>query len=404
MAEVRRALVIAVGAHENAHLRALAAPAADAHDLAEVLADPAGAAFDVETLADEPSYVLRQRVETFLSSRRSGDMTLLHIMCTGLVSDRRELYLAATDTRPEFPASSALDAAFVDRCLRRCRARRALLLLDCRYGGAYMRGRVPPSPVTIDLAHWFGQRGLADGRGRAFIATAGVPTFTFEERELLDASAVPPQRLTAALADGLRAHRIDRDGQVTPAQAHAYLSARTGEPHPHLWTFGPQDGLALVADPQAATPQGDAAHPPPRPAAPPHTAPGGHPPRTSASGPPPVAPPGAPSPVTPTGGPPTAYQVPTTAPTAGQVPRPGPAAPPPPQVPRRPPPRRGTRGRPTTAWTSVPTTGTKIVYAVAVLAVLAMIIAVANVAGGHEPSGDDGTIRRPGILVAGAGI
>jgi hypothetical protein len=33
-----------------------------------------------------------------------------------------------------------------------------------------------------------------------------------------------------------------------------------------------------------------------------------------------------------------------------------------------------------------------------------MIIAVANVAGGREPSGDDGTIRRPGILVSGAGI
>lgn len=387
MAEVRRALVIAVGAHENGHLRDLAAPTADAHDLAEVLADPAGAAFDVDLLTDEPSYVMRQRLETFLTGQRSGDMTLLHIMCTGLISDRRELYFAATDTRPEFPASSALDAAFVDRCLRRCRARRALLLLDCRYGGAYMRGRVPPSPDTIDVAHWFVQRGLADGRGRAFIATAGTPSFMFEERELLHASAVPPQRLTAALAAGLRSHRIDRDGQVTPAQAHAYLSAHTGEPHPHLWTFGPQVGLALVPGPVTTTPEGHAAHTPQQPEAQAAAPPGQQPPRTPAVAPPP------------------AYQPPVPVPAANQPSRPGPGTPPrPPRGPRRPPPRRRIRGRPPTGWTSVPTAGTKIVYAVAVLAVLAMIIAVANVAGGREPSGDDGTIRRAGDLVSGAGI
>ena len=386
MAEVRRALVIAVGAHENGHLRDLAAPIADAHDLADVLADPAGAAFDVELLTDAPSYVLRQRLETFLTGQRSGDMTLLHIMCTGLISDRRELYFAATDTRPEFPASSALDAAFVDRCLRRCRARRAMLLLDCRYGGAYMRGRVPPSPATIDVTQWFGQRGLAEGRGRAFIATAGTPSFMFEERQLLDAGDVPPQRLTAALAAGLHSHRIDRDGQVTPVQAHAYLSAHTGEPHPHLWTFGPQDGVALVAGPVAATPDGHGARPLQQPAA--------------AAGPPT----GQQAPHTPAGAPPGAHQLPVPAPAAGRPSRPGPGAPPrPPRGPRRPPPRRRIRGRPPTGWASVPTTGTKIVYAVAVLAVLVMIIAVANVAGGREPTGDDGTIRRAGIA-SGAGI
>ena len=75
-----------------------------------------------------------------LTERQPADLVLLHFSCHGLKDDAGELYLAATNTVPNRLASTAVDSVLVNRLMRRSRARRVVLLLDCCYGGAFERG------------------------------------------------------------------------------------------------------------------------------------------------------------------------------------------------------------------------------------------------------------------------
>jgi uncharacterized caspase-like protein len=138
----RIALVVAVDRYQHAGLRQLIAPAADAAALAQVLGDPALGGFDVEVLHNATASVICERVEDVLTDRKQADLVLLHFSCHGLKDDAGELYLAATNTVPTRLASTGVDAALVNRLMRRSRARRVVLLLDCCYGGAFERGAI----------------------------------------------------------------------------------------------------------------------------------------------------------------------------------------------------------------------------------------------------------------------
>jgi len=106
----RLALVVATAAYADASLRQLRAPARDAADLAEVLADPAVGGFTVTTVADAAGQELRLAVGDFLDGRGSGDLVLVYLSCHGLVDARRRLYFAAADTRKSRLAATAVES------------------------------------------------------------------------------------------------------------------------------------------------------------------------------------------------------------------------------------------------------------------------------------------------------
>ena len=118
----RLALVVAVDQYDDPALRDLTAPAADASALAEVLADPALGNFSVETLYNETTAGLAERLEGFLSELRPADFALLHFSCHGLKDESGELYLAARNTKITRLASTGVEAALIDRLFRRSRA------------------------------------------------------------------------------------------------------------------------------------------------------------------------------------------------------------------------------------------------------------------------------------------
>jgi hypothetical protein len=65
----RLALVVATGTYTDPGLRRLRAPARDAADLAQVLADPGIGGFAVTTVIDQPAQQIRLAVEDFLDGR-----------------------------------------------------------------------------------------------------------------------------------------------------------------------------------------------------------------------------------------------------------------------------------------------------------------------------------------------
>jgi WD40 repeat protein len=252
----RIALVVAVDRYQHAGLRQLIAPAADAAALAQVLGDPALGGFDVEVLHNATASVICERVEDVLTDRKQADLVLLHFSCHGLKDDAGELYLAATNTVPTRLASTGVDAALVNRLMRRSRARRVVLLLDCCYGGAFERGAIARAGGGADVGNQFSMGVLGGGRGRAVITASSAMEYAFEGTTLAESSSARPSVFTAALVEGLTTGEADRDndGHVSLGELYDYVFERVREQSPSQtpckWEFDLQGELYLARNPR----------------------------------------------------------------------------------------------------------------------------------------------------------
>ena len=94
----RAALVIATTSYQDPELSQLRAPADDAQDLAEVLADPGIGGFTVTPVIDADERQVRRAIDVFLSGRGIGDVVLVYLSCHGVLDRRNRLYFAAADT------------------------------------------------------------------------------------------------------------------------------------------------------------------------------------------------------------------------------------------------------------------------------------------------------------------
>ena len=182
----RSALVVAVDDYEHPGLRALPSAAADADALASVLGDPAIAGFDVRVVRNQPAYEIQARIEDLFADARADDVLLLHFSGHGLKSEAGELFFAASATRPDRLASTAVPADFVQRCLRSSASRSVVLLLDCCYGGAFGQGVSVRAAGDVNVADSFPSGRLGGGRGRAVISASNAMEYAFEGDRLRD--------------------------------------------------------------------------------------------------------------------------------------------------------------------------------------------------------------------------
>ena len=151
--ELRLALVVATGTYTaDPGLRALRAPARDAADLAEVLANPDIGGFAVTTVIDQPAQQIRLAIEDFLDRRGTGDLLLVYLSCHGLLDAYRELYFAATDTRKDRLGATGVEAAWVLDRLEHCRARRQVLILDSCFSGAFAQAAKGEADLDLQAA------------------------------------------------------------------------------------------------------------------------------------------------------------------------------------------------------------------------------------------------------------
>ena len=93
----RETLIIATTRYHDPELRQLRAPAHDAQDLAEILADPGIGAFTVTAVIDADEWQARRAIDVFLSGRGVGDLVVVYLSCHGLLDRRNRLYFAAAD-------------------------------------------------------------------------------------------------------------------------------------------------------------------------------------------------------------------------------------------------------------------------------------------------------------------
>jgi len=220
-AERRLALVVATASYRDAGLRQLRAPARDAADLGELLADPAVGGFAVTTVLDRSAQQIRLAVEEFLADRRPDDLVVVYLSCHGLIDARRRLYFAARDTMKNRLASTGVEAEWLLNQLEDCRARRQVVILDCCFSGAFGERAKGTDDLGLD-SRFHGQ-----GRGRVVLTASRGTEYSFEGEPLADA-VQPGSVFTNALVAGIRSGDADRDhdGYISVDDAYEYAFDR----------------------------------------------------------------------------------------------------------------------------------------------------------------------------------
>ncbi len=241
----RSALIVANDRYQDPQLRRLRAPARDAEALARVLGDREIGDFQVKVVTNQPEHRLRREIAAFFADRGRDDLVLAHFSCHGVKDDSGQLYLATPDTELQNLDATAVPADFINRHMTRSRSRRAVLLLDCCYSGAFARGMLHRADRTIDLAERF------EGRGRIVLTASSAMEYAFEDATLSQAEG-QPSVFTRALVQGLQTGDADRDGDghisVDELYDYVFDQVRTANPKqtPGRWDFDLQ-GDFLIA-------------------------------------------------------------------------------------------------------------------------------------------------------------
>ena len=244
---------MATGTYTDPGLSRLRAPARDAADLAQVLADPGIGGFAVTTVIDQPAQQIRLAVEDFLHGRGTGDLLLVYLSCHGLQDARRRLYFAAADTRKDRLGATGVEAAWVLDQLEHCRARRQVLILDSCFSGAFAQGAKGEADLGLR------DRFLGQGRGRVVLTASTATEYSFEGDPTDALATAAGSVFTAALVQGLRtgAADTDHDGHVSVDDAYAYVfdqvQAAGAAQTPQRWLYGAEGKILLARSPAGPT-------------------------------------------------------------------------------------------------------------------------------------------------------
>ena len=199
------ALIVATEGYTDSGLAALQSPAQDAQKLSEVLTNPAIGNYSLTMLLNKPGEIIREEIEGFFAERKPVDLALLYISGHGIKDPNGDLYFAARTTKLKRLAATGISAQFIYQQVNRCRARRIVLLLDCCFSGAYLKGHIPRAQSSVQLPSPL-------GKGWAVITSSTALEYSFETDSWQSTGKAAQSLFTTALVQGLRTGEADRDG------------------------------------------------------------------------------------------------------------------------------------------------------------------------------------------------
>ena len=213
----RAAFVVAAYEFEDPKFQRLRSPARDIDALAKVLADPGIGGFTVQSVVNQSNGVVQRELERFFSTRKPDDLLLIYFSCHGVKDSTGRLYFATTDTAFDLLRSTGVSASFVSEQMELTRSKRIVLLLDCCYSGAFVKGFQARGDDAVSV-------GQLEGRGRAVITASRSTEYAFEADELTSANA-QPSVFTGAVVEGLSSGAADRngDGVVTVDELYDFV-------------------------------------------------------------------------------------------------------------------------------------------------------------------------------------
>src|SRR5215469_10279000 len=186
------------------------------------------------------NYKVGREIQGFFNDRNRNDLLLLYFSCHGVKDEDGRLYYAATDTDRKFLASTAISSIFVNERMERSRSRRQVLVIDCCYSGAFVKGFLTRADKKIYTREFFEQ-----GHGKIVLTASDSMQYSFEEDKLEPVEVNKPGSIfTRAIVEGLATGNADlnEDGLVSYDELYDYISDRvtleTPNQSPQKWVFG----------------------------------------------------------------------------------------------------------------------------------------------------------------------
>ncbi|MGW5557043.1 caspase, EACC1-associated type [Micromonospora sp. NPDC003944] len=257
MSRSRRALLLGCAAYAHPGFAALPAAHHDVRVLGEVLADPRGSAYTVTMRVDCTANEAQRAIEEFLGKAKPDDINLLYLSCHGHQNIRGDLHFVFADTHPDLLGSTSVSAEWVRGQLAASRARSTVVLIDCCFSGAFIRGmRARSSDINVRTL----LRDLPQGSGVAVITASGDTELSFEDLSDSGMGREQPSYFTEAVATGIRtgAADFDGDGLITVTELYEYVYHRIvsgpSPQRPRRLGFGEGELIVAVVTPTAPTP------------------------------------------------------------------------------------------------------------------------------------------------------
>ena len=229
----RRALLIGITAYTDPTLKQMTAPAQDVTALAAVLRDPAIGGFEVLTpLIDQRKHEIEEAIEAFFGEGASDDTLLLYFSGHGVKDNSGKLYLAAANTQGRVLRATGVSPSLINDVMRDSNAREQVLLLDCCFAAAFLRGQPAKAGNSVGLVGEF-----EPTRGRYILASSDAAQYSYYldegKLEQPDGSAQAGSAFTRLLVDGLRTGDADlqgdKDGHTSFGDLASYVERNIGQ-------------------------------------------------------------------------------------------------------------------------------------------------------------------------------
>jgi uncharacterized caspase-like protein len=219
----RRALLLGCGKFADRKLAALRSPARDVAELERVLVNAKTGGYSVSSAIDCTSRQAQREIEGFFAAARPADpMNLLYLSCHGVQDKQGRLYFAFAETERDYLGSTAVSAEWVRECITSSRSKATLVLIDCCFSGAFIKGmRARSTGANVESL----VQDLPQGSGVTVLTASGETEASFEDAEAAD---VRPSYFTDALIAGIStgAADLNRDGRVTADELYDYIYDR----------------------------------------------------------------------------------------------------------------------------------------------------------------------------------
>ncbi len=216
---VKVALLIGVSEYREG-LKPLPAALKDVAAMQEVLQNrEMGGFYEVKPLINPDRSRMEEEIEIWLKDRQPDDLLLLFFSGHGVKDESRELYFATYNTRKdqrgELIKSTAVPASFVRSCLKRCKSKRQVVILDCCFSGAF-GDLSAKDDGDVDLESQLGTE------GGVVLTSSSSLQYSFEQ-EGSDLSIY-----TRYLVEGIKTGAADQDGDgaVSVDELHQYATKK----------------------------------------------------------------------------------------------------------------------------------------------------------------------------------
>ncbi|NEO56477.1 MAG: Clp protease [Okeania sp. SIO3B5] len=202
---------------------ALPSAVKDVEAIKEVLGNSEMGGFDeINVLKNSHRQEIEEAIYELFADRNKDDVLLFYFSGHGVKSREGNLFLATPKTRKgqrEIVTPTSVAASYLQAQMNNSFSQRLVVILDCCYSGAFIKGMTSKGDENIDIEAELG------GKGRAILMSSNSiqSSFESEDSEL--------SIYTKYLVEGIKTGAADTDnnGKISADELHQYVSAKVQE-------------------------------------------------------------------------------------------------------------------------------------------------------------------------------